>query len=307
MDTSATRILVTEGTGNFKESTYYPSTLKAKEVRVRSRMTGVCRSDIDMMTGEFSLLPIDMSGHEGLGEVIGLGSDVHDVEIGDYVATRGEPAYADEYNAQHYVQVPELNPRYIVEPVACGINIGNSIGLGSTLIVGTGFLATVIAQWLSQPEGYTFTLESFKERDEPDLVGNSNLELLKDYGYEPYESLAEINDTYDNVVILKPVNWQTAIDLVKENGRLIIGSPLIRSSIDFSEALWKNISIHCPSPRDTKFDVCMHQAVDMIEHGELEVDTFWTRGYNRETEWKQAFADGANRPEHYSRGYIEWD
>jgi threonine dehydrogenase-like Zn-dependent dehydrogenase len=307
MDTQATRVLVTDGTGSFNESTYQIKPLGANEIRVKAVMTGVCRSDIDMMLGEFSLLPIDMSGHEGLGEVIGLGSDVHDVEIGDYVATRGEPAYADEYNAQHYVQVPELHPRYIVEPVACGINIGNSIGLGSTLIVGTGFLATVIAQWLSQPEGFTFTLESFKERDEPDLVGNSNLELLKDYGYEPYESLAEINDTYDNVVILKPVNWRTAIDLVKENGRLIIGSPILQSTLDFSEALWKNVTIHCPSPRDKNFNTYMDQAVDMIECGKLDVDSFWTQGYNRETEWKQAFADGVNRPQNYTRGYIEWD
>ena len=139
------------------------------------------------------------------------------------------------------------------------------------------------------------------------MVGNSNIDILSDWDIHPFETIDELVDTYDNVVVLKPINWLTAINLVNENGRLIIGSPLIRSSIDFSEALWKNISIHCPSPRDTKFDVCMHQAVDMIEHGELEVDTFWTRGYNRETEWKQAFADGANRPEHYSRGYIEWD
>lgn len=305
MDAQATRILVTDGTGSFKESTYQIKPLGANEIRVKAVMTGVCRSDIDMMLGEFSLLPVDMSGHEGLGEVIGVGSKVHDVEIGDYVATRGEPAYADEYNAQHYVQVPELHQRYIVEPVACAINIGNSIGLGSTLIVGTGFLATVIAQWLTRPQG--FTLEAFEERKEPDLVGNSNLPLLKDYGYEPYESLSEINGTYDNVVILKPVNWRTAIDLVKENGRLIIGSPILQSTLDFSEALWKNVTIYCPSPRNPKFNEYMEQAVDMIECGELEVDPFWTRGYNRETEWEQAFADGANRPDYYSRGYIEWD
>ena len=306
MDTSATRILVTEGTGDFKERTYYPSPLKANEVRVRSRMTGVCRSDIDMMTGDFLLLPEEMMGHEGLGEVVEVGSTVKDVAVGDYVATRGEPAYADEYNAQHYVRVPELNPRYIVEPVACAINVGNSIGLGSTVIIGTGFLATVLAQWLIQPQGLIID-NSLNERHFPDMVGNSNLELLADWDIHPFESVNKLIDTYDNVVILKPIDWQTAINLVNENGRLIIGSPLRTSSVDFSEALWKNVSIHCPSPRNTKFDDCMRQAVDMIEHGELEVDTFWTRGYNRETEWQQAFVDGEARPANYSRGYIKWD
>lgn len=217
MDTSATRILVTEGTGDFKESTYYLSPLKANEVRVRSRMTGVCRSDIDMMTGDFALLPVEMSGHEGLGEVVAVGDNVDDVEIGDYVATRGEPAYADEYNAQHYVRVPELNPRYIVEPVACAINVGNSIGLGSTLIVGTGFLATVVAQWLTQPQGSIIPDAFPVERNFPDMVGNSNLELLADWDIHPFKSINEVMDTYDNVVILKSVDWQTAINLVNEN------------------------------------------------------------------------------------------
>jgi hypothetical protein len=51
----------------------------------------------------------------------------------------------------------------------------------------------------------------------------------------------------------------------------------------------------------------MRDAAIWIENGELEVDSFWTRGYNRNIEWQQAFADGVNRPNGYSRGYIKWD
>ena len=42
-----------------------------------------------------------MHGHEGLGQVV-VRSGVHDydIKIGDYVATRGEPAYADYYNCK---------------------------------------------------------------------------------------------------------------------------------------------------------------------------------------------------------------
>mgnify|MGYP000934237699 CR=1 FL=1 len=35
---------------------------------------------------------------EGLGQVIKVGKNVIDTVVGDYVATRGEPAYADKYN-----------------------------------------------------------------------------------------------------------------------------------------------------------------------------------------------------------------
>ena len=49
-----------------------------------------------MMNGKFGPLPLEMQGHEGLGEVLECGKDVKDVQEGDLVATRGGPAYADE-------------------------------------------------------------------------------------------------------------------------------------------------------------------------------------------------------------------
>jgi hypothetical protein len=51
----------------------------------------------------------------------------------------------------------------------------------------------------------------------------------------------------------------------------------------------------------------MKLAVTHIEFGKLNVDNTWTRGYNRNTEWEQAFADAVNRPAGYNRGYIKWD
>ena len=119
-----TRCLQTTGQGYFEEVTYDIPPLTENEICVRAVMTGVCRSDIDMMQGNFGPLPLHMQGHEGLGEVIGIGANITNVKFGDFVATRGEPAYADIYNVRkdEYVQVPEAHPRYILEPVACGIN-----------------------------------------------------------------------------------------------------------------------------------------------------------------------------------------
>ena len=71
--------------------------------------------------------------------------------------------------------------------------------------------------------------------------------------------------------------------------------------------LWKAVTTVRPSPRNPNFHQCMKDAVWMIENGCLKVDSFWTKCYNRDTEWQQAFADGANRPSNYSRGYIKWD
>ena len=47
-----TRILYTEGKGHFAEGTI-DIVQTDNQIRVKSKMTGVCRSDIDMMNGNF--------------------------------------------------------------------------------------------------------------------------------------------------------------------------------------------------------------------------------------------------------------
>jgi hypothetical protein len=51
----------------------------------------------------------------------------------------------------------------------------------------------------------------------------------------------------------------------------------------------------------------MELAESMITNNHVDIDDFWTKGYSRTTEWQQAFEDGLNRPNNYSRGYIKWD
>ena len=140
-------------------------------------MTGVCRSDIDMMNGDFGPLPLEMQGHEGLGIVTKVGEGITDFAVGDYVATRGEPAYADYYNAadDDCIKVPELSPKYILEPVACALNCieqtDSKVGRigGRILILGSGFLAWVIYNALiTNPNNLSMEI---------DVVGNSNRDL----------------------------------------------------------------------------------------------------------------------------------
>ena len=120
-----TRCLQTTGQGYFEEVEYNKPEPTSDQIEVRAIMTGVCRSDIDMMQGNFGPLPLSMQGHEGLGQVTKIGAKVTGIAKGDFVATRGEPAYADYYNVRQgeFVRVPEVHPKYILEPVACGINV----------------------------------------------------------------------------------------------------------------------------------------------------------------------------------------
>ena len=74
------KVLATTGKGEFLEIDYTLPELQPDEILVKAVMTGVCRSDIDMMQGEFGPLPLDMQGHEGLGQVVDVGAEVTDVK-----------------------------------------------------------------------------------------------------------------------------------------------------------------------------------------------------------------------------------
>jgi len=292
-----TRCLQTTGQGYFEEVTYIKPEPSDYEIEVKALMTGVCRSDIDMMQGNFGPLPLHMQGHEGLGVVTKVGSGIGATQVGDIVATRGEPAYADVYNVRinEYVVVPEAHPKYILEPVACGINIVDQAAEeinkrnGKILIIGSGFLAWVAYHRL------------MSRTQDIDVLGSSNQDLWGDI------LLLGTSESYDIVIDLSG-KYALGIDINLNNNALIIdGVGKAVSREESQQQLWKACTTVRPSPRANGFYQCMREAVFMIENGYLEVDNFWTKCYNRNTEWQQAFADGADRPNGYSRGYIKWD
>jgi hypothetical protein len=288
---STVRALVTDGNGAFYESTYVIPEINDGDILVKAAMTGVCRSDIAMMQGDFQLLPASMHGHEGLGI---------NVATGEYVATRGEPAYADYYVARKgtYVTVPELDPKYIIEPVACGVNIIlNSLDEfkkrdgGRLCIIGTGFLAKVVHQ----------TLTNLDLHFDIDVVGSSNIKYWHLLLHKPADC------EYDVIIDLSEHNTLRQAN-VAENALIIMAAEKLSAyTTTFGNWLWKNVTMCFPSPRSEKFLPSMKLAVTHIESGKLNVDNTWTCGYNRNTEWKQAFADAVNRPAGYNRGYIKWD
>lgn len=296
------RVLQTSGTGDFIETTWTCPPCEPDGIIVESKMTGVCRSDIDMMQGSFGILPINMQGHEGVGRVVEVGADIKDVKVGDYVATRGEPAYADRYPVRHreYVRVPsDSHPRYILEPVACGINvvlqpireIAERAGTNRRLLIlGSGFLA-----WVA----YNTILLNHLNFDIT-VVGNSNHDV---WGKKLQR---DHSGKFDVVIDLSSKQDVFTHDMLNNEALIVFGSQKTVTT-DFGSLLWKACTIVFPSPRTDKFYNCMQLAEQWVRMDDINVDKFWTQAYNRNTSWQQAFVDGVNRPAGYSRGYICWD
>jgi D-arabinose 1-dehydrogenase-like Zn-dependent alcohol dehydrogenase len=289
-------VLYTSGQGHFEQRPWQCPNPKHDEIRVASVYTGVCRSDIDMMQGNFGPLPIHMMGHEGVAEVIELGVSVTDVKIGDYVATRGEPAYAEQYcvRSKEYVKIPECDPKYILEPVACGINcITQNLDLikskqrGRMLINGTGFLARVIDQTLRNLD-LTFEIE---------VLGTHNQE------YWGSLLVKQARGHYDVVIDLSARDLVNQ-DIFAANAVYVYASQKTMTT-DLRYLLWNAVTVICPSPRTDNFYSAMLLARDWVQANSLDVQDFWTQAYTREN-FQEAFSDGLNRSNNYSRGYIKW-
>lgn len=297
----STRIIHTEGKGKFEEGTYEVPKCQVNQITVQSHMVGVCRSDVDQMLGLFGPLPLHMQGHEGLGKVIECGANIKDVQVGDWVATRGEPAYADRYVATEgtYVRVPECLPRYIIEPVACAINCvtqhkslidAKNLTNCRLAIIGTGFLANIIYQYLQHH--YQFDIDVIGEHHQAEWPCE-----LRSKPQGPYDVVIDLNSRQE---ILEP-------NLFKPSAVLVLAAEKKHTiTTTFSEWLWQAITVIFPSPRHHGFHQVMLDTVKLIESGVIEVDQFWSKSYDRDTEWRQAFEDGVNRPKGYHRGYIQW-
>ena len=160
------------------------------------------------------------------------------------------------------------------------------------LIIGSGFLA-----WVAYHAIKLYHLDF-----QIQVIGSSNRDI-----WEPEIKLyQEPQVAYDVVIDLSSRTDVFDSWLVQNEGLIVLGAQKTVTT-DFKHLLWKACTIIFPSPRTKNFYSVMQDAVYWIQTGRINVDKFWTKGYNRDTEWQQAFSDGLNRPQNYSRGYIYWD
>jgi len=321
----STKLLHLTKPGLVEEYTWDLPNMAADQILVKTKMTGVCRSDIGNYGG-LEAMPysskenpngiIGTWGHEGLGTVVAIGRNIFDVKVGDFVATFSDPAYSDYYLAKfkEYVKVPELSPKYILQPCACGINVFLETRRfmqymkyqnETILLIGSGFLSTIIGKTskaMIQSEPYSFS--------DIEVVGNANKEVWDSMGFKRYDNINQVNKKYKVIIDLssKPENFEKIIELSDVEALVCYAAtPTKPITTNFFDSCWKGMTYILPSPRNKHFIDAMEMGRIMIETNKLNVDSMWTKGYNRDTEFKQAFNDGLNRPAGYSRGYIEWN
>lgn len=293
--------------------------MRSDQVEIQTKLCGVCRSDIGSYarweampyaTPEFPDGPIGTFGHEGLGVVTKVGSLITKTKVGDIVSTWSDPAYADSYYAteNQLTVVPEISHEFILQPVACAINILHKTenmaatmhGDCELLLLGTGFMSIIIGQYC-------------KSNFIPlTVVGSSNKKIWDNLGY----TLKTIDD-------IKPRKFKAIIDLSSkaENFHIITkeladleavicyaSTPTTPITTNFFENCWDCHTIIMPSPRNSDFSDMMELTRDAIIAEEINPGIIWSKQYDRNDidKVKQAFEDGKNRPKDYLRGYLKF-
>lgn len=334
-----TRLFYTTGNQDIIETTWDKPEPGDDQIEVKSIYTGVCRSDIDMYVGKFTLPSIYMQGHEGLGQVTKVGKKIKEIrliEVGQYVATRGEPAFSDYYNVNQrdfveigmYADSDDLSPRYIIEPVACGVNlVAEAMGLKrfqrqnpltltlssysnwqtveeatpkDIMILGTGFLATVVYA----------TLRENHPKLNITVIGKANQDFWISESVRYLTDIDELEDEEYDVIFDISEKARYVAPSVKHlaNAGTLVVAAEKKPNVPYptAELLWKSAKVIYPSPRSKNFQNVMAEAMNMVDYGQVHVDDLWTQAYDRDTEVKQAFEDGLNRKSGYARGYIKW-
>lgn len=300
-----TRIFHSYGNEQIDEYDFDLGAMRSDQMLIKTKYTGICRSDIDQYTGKIEI-PYGCFGHESVGEVVAVGSDITEFRVGDYVASRDDLAYSPYFYATetNTAKIPELHPRYITEPVACSVNIAHQMvqqflhPIEKVLIVGSGFVANLTAQYLRYRNP------------------NAEIHVIGTHNVTEWDRLSATHvtfdtcDTYDCVLELsgKHENFQRVLDVTKDNGTVFLAASFDKDvATNFWNPLWKNLTFVFPSPRSTSFSHIMKSVPELITKGHLDVDWVWTHEYEA-SEYKHAFAETLNRSGagRFVRSYLTW-
>lgn len=288
--------------------------MEDNQIEIKTIFCGICRSDIGAYK-RWEEMPFDGEighfGHEGLGRVTNIGKDVKvNVNIGDYVATWSDPAYADYYYAKEneFVIIPEPDPKYILQPIASAVNIAkksliqnsNNLNAAKFLLLGSGFMSFIVARVLEKYE-VKFT-----------VCGSSHKNIWKDkFNIDLQKIDNQLENSFDCVIDLtsKAENFIKIINICKNEGVICYAStPYTPVTTNFFETCWKCHTWIFPSPRNSDFNEIMAETRDMISEGYLDTDWMWSKFYDRNdlSQVKQGFIDGSERKNDYIRGYIKF-
>ncbi|MBI5394942.1 MAG: zinc-binding dehydrogenase [Verrucomicrobia bacterium] len=205
---------------------------KPHEVQVLCKAGGISAADVALFT-EAAKRPYPfIGGHEGVGQVIRVGSEVKNIRPGEYVTCYPwqKLQNVDACRAHKVPGEPEDPALWLVEPVACVVNAIHHARIRPgerVLVLGAGFMGLTITQLLARYPVYELIAADLKPQNltlatqfgATETVNTSTKDgeaRLKTLANEPFDLVVETAGAQQTLDL--------ATQLVRRGGRLCIFS-----------------------------------------------------------------------------------
>ena len=197
------------------------------EVQVRMRVCGICAWDSYLFRGKSLVEEFPFRfGHEGAGEVVGVGGGVSDLKAGDKVfCAGGAPSMVEVANMPRtsVTTIPETVddfPVWVGEPVACVVNSLELLGMrpgDHVVVVGAGYMGLLHVQGLAHMPAGSITAFDIDE---------DRLALAREFGA-------------DQALLIGTAEADRAIERIKSGGGadVTIECSSVQSGLDLSAQL----------------------------------------------------------------------
>ena len=297
------------------------------QVLVRVTVCGVCTWDLLIFRGGYQRsreFPFYF-GHEGIGVVEKIGSEVQRVAVGDRVALRESAVigaigsgHMAEFALQSESEVVPLprddrsDEHWMIEPAACCLNAVDlaRIQAGDRVaLVGSGFMGSIILQILAMSP--VSSVHVFDMRRESldyarSLSGRAPIEV-HDLGPDP--DVSALHGSFDVVIETAGAEkaFRLANALTRKGGTFVVFSRQYEPFVfDFADWHSRGLTVLNTSPAAAPdFTRCFHRCVPLITNGRIDLSGLVT--HIAPPEQAQAlYEDGLSKSNGYIKGVVRW-
>lgn len=284
------------------------------EVIVRSSGCGICQEEIKKFMGSLGGgFPVKRLGHESVGTVVKVGSDVTGLQEGDFVTTLWSPGFAEYFAVRHKWAIPVDLPGkknealWISEPASCALNglLRSDPQPGDRiLLVGAGYMGLLLVE--------AFRRSPCSELVVTDLV-QSKLDHAINLGASSAIPAGELPAQADYDIVIEatgaPNMIERSISLTRVGGKTVVFADHRHHQderIDWEPFISKGIALLAANPMShPDFPSVWRDSVDLLKDGTFDQSTLISHQWQVE-ECQAALEYSSSPDNHYIKGYLSW-
>lgn len=284
------------------------------EVIVRSAGCGICQEEIKKFLGKLGgPFPAERLGHESVGTVVKVGSEVKALREGDFVTTLWSPGFAEYFSVRQewaiVVQKPEQEhaAEWISEPPACALNglVSSNPQQGDrVLLIGAGYMGLLLTQVFKSSPCAEFVVT--------DLV-DAKLEHAMQLGATGVVPAIELGSAGEFDIVIEatggPRMIQRAVNLTRTGGKTVVFADHRHHHdevMDWEPFISKGISLLAANPMShADFPSVWRESVGMLVNGTFDQSSLISHQWKAE-DCQLALETSASAGSNYIKGYLSW-